>query len=255
MTKRERWTRRSARLLAFATVALVLYLWQHISKNTALYLSTPSAIGRAVGNWFSNPVLRDDIPITIEEAALGFCACMLVAVVFASILAGSKLLTAITAPYIAMWNAVPKIALAPLFILVFGISIHAKVIFIATATFIIPFFSLLRAFTSVDEVILDHAKVLGANRRALVRDVYLPAIVGSMAAILRLTAQFCLLGAVFSEIIASASGIGHEIAIAQTAQVANYLFAGVFIVAVMGFTLDRVIRRIERHFLTWRVGT
>jgi NitT/TauT family transport system permease protein len=102
---------------------------------------------------------------------------------------------------------------------------------------------------------LDHAKVLGANRRALVRDVYLPAIVGSMAAILRLTAQFCLLGAVFSEIIASASGIGHEIAIAQTAQVANYLFAGVFIVAVMGFTLDRVIRRIERHFLTWRVGT
>jgi NitT/TauT family transport system permease protein len=254
MRNEEKRHRRNARICAVVFLALFLGAWQMLDKATAIFLSRPSSIAVALKTWFQTPSLRDDIPTTLEEAALGFCAAMVVAIVLATLLASSKMWAAIVAPYVAIFNSVPKIALAPLFIAVFGTGISSKVYFILALVFIIPFFSLFRALTAVDPVFLNHARMLGATRRQLARDVYLPAVIGSLAAVLRATTQFCLLGAVFSELIASSSGLGFEIETASQVNESNFLFAGVVLVALIGFTLDVIIRRISSHFVRWRIG-
>jgi NitT/TauT family transport system permease protein len=255
MTRKERRDRRIGHLISVVILALVLLGWERLNQRTANYLSRPIAIAKALRTWFRTPSLRNDIPITLEEAAIGFIVCMGVAIVLAVALASSRLWTEITAPYIAFWNAVPKIALAPLFILVFGTGLHAKVYFIVVGIFIVPFFSLYRALTAVDPIVLNHARVIGAGRWELARDVYMPATAGSLAAVLRVTTQFCLLGAVFSELLAASSGLGFEINTALQVSQPNFTFAGVFIVSLIGFILDLIIVRIARRFATWRIVT
>jgi ABC-type nitrate/sulfonate/bicarbonate transport system permease component len=244
-----------ARLAAVAVTVGFLEIWEHVTPTTALFVSRPSTVFRAFTNWFSNPVLRANMPITLEEAGIAFAAAMALAIALASLLAYSKILAAITAPYIAIWIAVPKIALAPVFILVFGIGVHGKVYFVALATFITPFFSLYRGLTTVDSVILDHVKVLGANRLGLIRDVYVPSVVGSTLAVLRVTTQVCMVSAVLSEIIAASKGVGYEIFTAQTNGQANFVISGVLLVALFGFLLDRIVRLLEARYLFWRETT
>jgi NitT/TauT family transport system permease protein len=249
----DRQQRHLGHAISVVLVALFVLGWQHLDNHNAIFLSRPSTIAKALKVWFQTASLRNDIPVTLEEAAVGFLLCMAVAIVLAVLLASSELWAAITAPYLAFWNAVPKIALAPLFILIFGIGLKSKVYFIAIGLFIVPFFSLYKALTTVDPVIIGHARMIGASRWNLTRDVYLPAIVGSLAAVLRVTIQFCILGAVFSELIASSSGLGFEIETATQVDQSAYLFAGVLIVSVIGFLLDLIVRRVAHLFLNWQV--
>jgi len=200
------WDRYVAYTLALVIVVAFLLVWQHVGLIEALVTSRPTAVASAFAQWFTNPALRGDIPISLEEAGISFVGTMVFAALLASFLAYSKLASALAAPYISLWNAVPKIALAPVFIFVFGIGVHAKVYFTICATFITPFFAIYRGLTSVDVTILAHAKILGASRRQLVRDVFIPSVIGTTLAVLRVVTQFCLIAGVLSELIASSKG-------------------------------------------------
>jgi NitT/TauT family transport system permease protein len=246
--------RRALILLAdIATVGVILYLWQHVSERQVLSVSRPSDVWTALRTWLQTPVLRGYIPTTLKEAALGFILALTVAVVAATVLASSRALADFCAPFIAVLNAVPKIALAPAFLLVFGIGLSSKVYFIAAAIFFIPFYSLFRALTTIDPDFIDNARMLGARRRWLVWDVYAPAVIGVTVSSLRVTAAFALLGAVVSELIASQSGIGYEINAAQGSFQVQFVVAGVILVALIAFVVDRFLVFFERRFSSWRI--
>lgn len=250
-----KWVKLRSRLLAVALVVGFLLFWERVGTLDALIVSRPAAIGKEFIQWFANPALRTNIPVSLEEAGFAFCGSLFLAILFASILTASKGLAAIVAPYITMWLAVPKIALAPVFIFIFGIGITGKVYFVALATFITPFFSIYRGLTSVDQVTLAHAKVIGATRLLLIKDVYIPSVLGSTLAVLRVTTQFCLLASVISELIAASKGIGYELNIALTSADSAILISGVLLVSLIAFALDRIVRLIEKRFLVWRVTT
>jgi NitT/TauT family transport system permease protein len=148
----------------------------------------------------------------------------------------------------------PKIALAPLFLLLFGLGTDSKVYFIATGIFFIPFFALYSAITTVDRTFIEHAKILGASRWQIIKDVYVPAIVGSVTASLRVAVSFSLLAAVIAELVASNSGIGFEINTAEQNSEPGLLIASIIIVALLGFILDRLLLVAERHFSTWKIS-
>jgi NitT/TauT family transport system permease protein len=233
-----------------------LALWQHVGMLDALIVARPTSVVRAFFDWFTNPVLRGEIPVTLEEAGISFVLAMVVATLLAGLLAYSKVAAALAAPYIALWNAVPKIALAPVFVFAFGLGLHAKVYFVTCATFITPFFAIYRGLTTVEPTMLAHARILGATRRQVVRDVYFPSCVGTTLAVLRVAIQFCLVAAVISEIVSSSSsGIGFMIAAGMASSRPNFLIAGALLVAVFGVVCDRAVRLAERRFLRWRAVT
>jgi NitT/TauT family transport system permease protein len=243
-----------AYLVAAAIVALFLLFWEHAGPNDAILVSRPWAVLKSFGDWFSEPALRNNIPISLEEAGIALVASIAIAIPLAALMASSKLAAALAAPYISLWNGLPKIALAPVFIFVFGIGVYAKVYFAASATFIVPFFAMYRGLTTVDVTIIDHAKILGANRRQLIWDVYVPSCVGTSLATLRVAAQYALIAAILSELIASSKGIGYVINIALNGDQPALMISGALLITLMAFAVDRIVRLLERHFLRWKVG-
>jgi NitT/TauT family transport system permease protein len=239
-----------------ATVAVVLLLWQGVSSSQALSFSRPTAVARALGTWLGSAPLRTDIYTTLEETSIGLVVAIAIAIVFAAGLTASQTVAKTVDPFVAILNAIPKVALAPLFLLVFGIGFSAKVYFVVAAVFFIPFFSLYRALRTIDPELLDNIRALGASRYWLIWDVYLPAVVGSTVASLRVASAFAVVSAVIAELVTTSSnGIGLEILQAQSNAQPDYLVAGVLIVSAIAFAFDRVFRVIELRFDTWRVAT
>ena len=239
---------------AAATIALLLVLWQAVDARTANFLSRPSDVFRDLGNWVTQPDLLTAIGVTLAEAVVGLVAASIAAIVLAAVLNTSRLLADVAEPFIAATNSIPKLALAPLFILVFGIGFSAKVNFVVVSVFFIPFYALFFALRTVDPTIRAHVRILGANRLHLIRDLYIPAVIGSLTASLRSAVAFALVTAVIAELIAATAGIGYQISSAgQNGQPARML-SGVLVIGIIGFILDRLLLLVERPFSRWRVA-
>lgn len=246
------WTKGLIALADVATVAAIIAIWQAAGERTASYLSRPSDIASAIKVWLTNSTLLGYIPVTLEEAAIGMVIALVAATMLAALLASSSYAAELLEPFMALGNALPRIALAPLFLLIFGTELKSKVIFVATAVVFIPFFAIFRALTTVDRDILNNARCLGARRLWIVRDVYVPAVTSSVVASLRVTVAFSLLTAILAEYLASQAGIGYEIQQAQQNSQADYAMAGVVIIAVIAVCFDMALRLLERRALVWR---
>jgi NitT/TauT family transport system permease protein len=239
---------------AAVTIVLLLLWWQSIDARTATFLSRPADVLRDLGNWATSPDLRGDIGVTLAEAVVGLTVAAIVAIALAGVLNASRLLADVAEPFIAATNSIPKLALAPLFILVFGIGFSAKVTFVVVSVFFIPFYALFFALRTVDPTIRDHVRILGAGRLDLVRDLYVPAVIGSLTASMRSALAFALVTAVIAELIAATAGIGYQISSAgQNGQPARML-SGVLVIGIIGFVLDRLLLLVERPFSRWRVA-
>lgn len=232
------------RVLAVATVVVVIILWSHVSSATASYLSRPGDVLHALGTWFSSSVMRQDIVTTLVESAIGFVAAMLIGGALAVLLGGSKLLSEVTAPYVAIGNALPKIALAPVFLLLFGLNMKAKVYFIAVSTAFTPFYAIYRSLTTLGDLYPNHARLLGASRRQLAWDVYVPAMAGALLATVRITEAFAILAAVVAEFVGATSGIGYQISQAQQSGSAAIVISGILLVAIIAAVVDLATRLI-----------
>ena len=250
--------RSRTKLLAWAaaagTIVVVLLLWQSVDARTATFLSRPVDVAKDLVNWATNPDLLTAIGVTLAEAIVGLIVASIAAIVLAAVLNTSRLLADVAEPFIAATNSIPKLALAPLFILVFGIGFSAKVNFVVVSVFFIPFYALFFALRTVDPTIRAHVRILGAGRLHLIRDLYIPAVIGSLTASLRSAVAFALVTAVIAELIAATAGIGYQISSAgQNGQPARML-SGVLVIGIIGFVLDRLLLLVERPFSRWRVA-
>jgi sulfonate transport system permease protein len=241
-------------LLDLATVFVLLYIWQHVSPSNALSIGRPTSIARDLTHWATEPFLRASVWVTLEEAAIGLLLALVVAVILAVLLTSSKPLAEFSSPFVAILNAVPKQALAPLFLVIFGIGMQAKAYFIVASVFFIPFFAMFRGLLSIDPVYADHLRALGGGPLRLLVEVKLPAVVGTTIASLRVTVAFALTGAIISELVTSQQGIGYEIAQAQDNLDPNLLVSGVLLVVLLAVIMDLLLRLLERRFSAWTLA-
>jgi NitT/TauT family transport system permease protein len=244
------------RAVQIGLVLAVLLLWQRTgtdSKANHLIWSTPGDVVGELRDWASTPDILGSVATTLEEAALGYLLGVAVAVVLALALSSSPLIGTFFAPYISGLNALPKIVLAPLFILWFGITLKSKVIFVAAGIFFIVFYSLFVGLRSIDPLFVTNMRGLGASRTWLYREVRVPAVFGWLMTSLRLSAAWALLGAVVAEYLGSNHGVGYLIARGQGQLEMQTVLAGIIVVAVIALLLDRVLVRVERRFSQWRV--
>ncbi len=241
-------TRYIAWLVAAATVAVIIAAWQRVSDDVAYFVSRPSEVGAALLGWFTSPELLNNIPPTVGEALGGFVLGVVMGILFAVVLTASPLVAEVVQPFVTVFVAIPKLALAPLFVVLFGIGYESKLYFVATAVFFIPFYSLFVGLQTVDRSIINNAKILGASRLRLVLDVYVPSVTGAVAASMRVAVSFALLAAVMSEFIVSTLGIGHQLIVDQLSGRPDYLLATIFVIGLLGFFLDRLLLLFERRF-------
>ena len=235
--------------------AVVLVGWQAgVALNwlDPFFFSRPTDIAARIAAWIVDGTLVRHLFVTIEEAlvGLGLGAALGIGLGFA--LARAPMAARVCDPFIKMLNAIPRVVLAPLFLLWFGLGIWSKVALAVTLVFFVMFFSTYEGVRSADPVTVDNVRMLGATDRQLVRHVLIPTALTWIFASLQTSLGFAMVGAVVGEYLGATHGLGYVISQAEGTFDTTGVFAGMIILAVVVVIVGLGVSRLERWLLRWQ---
>ncbi len=216
------------------------------------FFSTPLDVASRVVKWFYEGTIWKHLWITLVEAILAFIIGSLAGVLVGFWFARKPMVNAVFDPYVKMINALPRVVLAPIFALWFGLGIASKVALGFTLVFFIVFFNVYQGVKEVSPTILANARMLGMSERQLMRHVYWPSALSWMFSSLHTSVGFAVVGAVVGEYLGSAAGLGYIIQQAEGVFDVAGVFAGMFVLAVFVIVIDMIVTAIEKRLLVWR---
>ena len=232
-----------------------LALWQTLVFLNVLdpfFVSRPSDIVQRIGRWIASGTLWGHLAVTLEESLLGLLAGAALGIMLGFSLARSPFVARVFDPYIKMLNAVPRVVLAPLFLLWFGLGIWSKVALAVTLVFFVMFFNTYQGVRDADRVILDNVRMLGATERQLVRHVLVPSALTWIFSSLQTSLGFAMVGAVVGEYLGATRGLGYVISQAEGTFDTTGVFAGMTVLSVVVVIVSMGVSRIERWLLRWK---
>lgn len=219
------------------------------------FFSTPLDVLARTAKDFAGTEIWRHLGITLLETVLAFAIGALGGIVVGFAFARRELLAAIFDPYVKAANALPRVVLAPIFALWFGLGIWSKVALGFTLVFFIVFFNVYQGIKEVSPTVLANARMLGMNERQLLRHVYWPAALTWMFSSLHTSVGFALVGAVVGEYLGSAGGLGYKIHEAESVFDVTGVFSGMLILAIFVIVIDTAVTMIENRLLVWRPDT
>jgi NitT/TauT family transport system permease protein len=251
-------------------LVVMIAVWQLLSRDQqyAFFLGDPVSVVGRIWSWFMpfgfepSSWFPDGVPgradiylhlgVTLLETVLAFAIGTLLGLVFGLWLALAPTASAILDPYIKAANSMPRVILAPIFALWFGLGIWSKVALAVTLVFFIVFFNVYQGVKEVSPVVLANARMLGANQRQLLRTVYLPSATSWVFSSLHTSVGLAFVGAVVGEYLGSARGVGYLILQAEGTFDVNTVFAGIVVLTAFALVLDGIVGRIEKHLMKWQ---
>jgi NitT/TauT family transport system permease protein len=220
------------------------------------FFSKPSAIWDRLVQWFTEGTAFGSIWLQVEAtltaATLGFLIGSVAGIVLGVLLGRSRFLSDVCAPFIKAANAIPRIVLASLFVIWFGLGISSKVATAVVLVFFAVFFNAFQGAREVDRTVIDNARILGARRRQVMTSIVLPSAASWIIASLHTAFGFALIGAVVGEYTGADKGLGLLINNAQGTFDAAGIYAGMIIITVIALIAEWLISRLERRLLSWR---
>ena len=232
-----------------------LVLWEVAAwqwPGVARLVSQPLEIARGIVDVVATGVIWQHFDATLREMAAGYVIGAITGVALGFLCGRIKLLGDILNPYITLFNGIPKVALAPVFVIWFGIGLMSKIAIILTMVFFVVFINTFAGLRSVNEDYVAIVRIMGASGWQVVREVFLPATLPFIMVGLRAGIPFSVIGAVVGEFIASTKGLGFFINYNQGTYDTNGIFVGVTILALLVVVLDGLLSLVERRLLRWR---
>ena len=227
------------------------FVWENPNR-AAFFFGEPVKMLGVIWSWFSEGAIYKHLWVTLEETVLAFVIGSLLGLAVGLWLGLSPGASALFDPFITAMNAMPRVVLAPIFMVWFGLGIWSKVALGVTLVFFIVFFNVYQGVKEVSPVVLNNAVMLGANRKQLLRFVYLPSATSWVFSSLHTAVGMAFVGAVVGEYLGSASVIGYLIAQAEGAFDINTVFAGIIVLTAFALALDFIVTHVERRLLVWR---
>jgi NitT/TauT family transport system permease protein len=216
------------------------------------FFSTPVDVAQRIFKWFSEGTIWRHLWITLIEAMLAFVLGSIGGILIGFWFARQQRVAAVFDPYVKAANALPRIVLAPIFTLWFGLGIWSKVALGVTLVFFIVFFNVYQGVKEVSPTVLANARMLGMSERQLMRHVYWPSALSWMFSSLHISVGFAVVGAVVGEYLGSAAGLGYLILQAEMTFDIAGVFAGMFVLAAFVLFIDFMVTLVERRLLVWR---
>lgn len=216
------------------------------------FFSTPLDVLARTWKDISGGELWRHLGITLLETVLAFVIGAFGGIVVGFAFARRELLAAVFDPYVKAANALPRVVLAPIFALWFGLGIWSKVALGFTLVFFIVFFNVYQGIKEVSPTVLANARMLGMNERQLLRHVYWPAALTWMFSSLHTSVGFALVGAVVGEYLGSSAGLGYKIHEAESVFDVTGVFSGMLILTIFVIVLDTIVTYIENKLTVWR---
>ena len=222
-------------------------------RQAAFFFGEPLKVLARVWAWFfTDADIYRHLAVTLVETLLAFGIGAVLGLAGGLWLALAPLASDVLEPYVKALNAMPRIILAPIFAVWFGLGIGSKVALGVTLVFFIVFFNVYQGVKEVSPVVLANARMLGAGRRQLLRHVYLPSATSWVFSSLHTSVGLAFVGAVVGEYLGSSQGVGYLILQAEGTFDMNTVMAGILVLTGFALVLDGLVGRVERRLMKWQ---
>jgi NitT/TauT family transport system permease protein len=225
------------------------------NSKAAFFFGEPQKVLLRIWEWFTTGEIYVHLWVTLIETVLAFVIGTVLGLGVGLWLALAPMTSALLDPYIKAANSMPRVILAPIFAVWFGLGIWSKVALGVTLVFFIVFFNVYQGVKEVSPVVLANARMLGANRKQLLRHVYLPSATSWVFSSLHTSVGLAFVGSVVGEYLGSARGVGYLILQAEGTFDINTVFAGILVLTAFALVLDGIVALVERRLMKWQPKT
>jgi NitT/TauT family transport system permease protein len=245
---------RHAWLRRLIALALVLALWEAAGRAgllNPLFAPSPSQVWVALSDLFADGRIWPHLEATFSAALGGLALGIVVGILLGVAAALIPLVAELLEPVMSVLNAIPRVILAPLFVIWLGIGIASKIALSFILVAVLIFFTVFTGIRQVDRKLVERVVTLGGNRLALVRHVYLPSVTAWVLGNLKVAVGFAFTGACVGEFVAATHGLGYLLSFAQSTYNAALMFALILLILVVVMLIFAIAGRLERHLLRW----
>ena len=235
--------------------AILLLMWQGASGRLVdnFFISNPVEVGTRLFGWIADGSLFLHIWATVYATVMGFVVGSIGGVVLGIWLGVSPFTSRLLNPYLSALNALPKVALAPLFVLWFGLGIESKIALAAVLVLFLVFLNTYAGVREVDQDLIDGARLMKATRTQVITKVIIPSAMSWMFAGLRISVPYALIGAVLGEMIAANRGLGYLVQFSGSQFDSAGVFAVLFVIALLAVALNFLVDIVQHRMQQWRV--
>lgn len=241
-------------LLRLAVLVVALVIWQYISGalDIAFFISKPTDVWSQLQDWVTSGYLFDNLGVTLLATLYGFVLGAVAGIVVGFVLGLITILGRLLDPFVTAVYSLPKLALAPLFVLWFGIDLQMKVVLTAVIVFFLVFWNTYAGVRETDKELVDVLRVMGAKRGDMIRKVVLPGSLTYIYVGLKLAIPYALTGAVVGELIASNHGIGFMLMSAAGAFNTAGVMAALVVLMVIATLMNTILNVTEGYVMRWK---
>jgi NitT/TauT family transport system permease protein len=235
-------------------LAAILLIWQIASGTmiSQIWISKPSLIFAQLYEWIISGEIFFHTWITLQETVLGFLIGAVSGCAVGLVLGQAERVAIILEPFIMAVYSLPKVALAPLFIVWFGIGIQMKIALAALIVFFLVFFNTFSGVRNVDKELIDTLRLMGASKFQLLHKVMLPSALTWIFAGLKISVPYALIGAIVGEVIAANRGLGFLVQSSANQYAIAGVFAALFVIMIISTIMNACINTLEHRYTHWK---
>jgi ABC-type nitrate/sulfonate/bicarbonate transport system permease component len=243
-----------SRVLPFVPVAVAMAAWEAAARSgkwSPLLFPSLERIGNELARFFTHPEMLQEALLSLERALGGFALAAAAGILLGVLMGRSRLVGELLDPLFSGTYAVPKLALFPIFIFVFGIGSLSKVALVFLECLYPIVVMTYAGARDVNRTLLWSAQNMGASRAAVLRRVVIPATTPYIFAGFRVAVPVAMIVVVITEMVASADGLGYQVIYAMSSLRTDRMLAVVVVIAALGYLLDKVLVLARDRLIYW----
>lgn len=234
---------------------LLLILWEVLVRARLVdsrFVPAPTSIAATFGGLVLSKELPLDVRDTVGRVAVGFCLGAIPGVALGIVMGLSRVTRTFVKPIIAALYPIPKIAILPLIMMIFGLGEASKYVSVAIAVVFVVLINTMRGVMNIDRIYIDVGRNFGAGRLDFYRTVALPGALPAIFTGFQLSLGVGLIAAVAAEFVASRSGIGYLIWNSWQTFAVERMYSGLIVIALLGFATQMLLDRLQRWAIPWK---
>ncbi len=250
------------RMVVFWRLLILFFIlggWELSSQKEWIdpfFFASPSTIAMRLYEWTtegtSEGPLWYHLWVTMEESIIGFVTGSIAGIIVGIGLGRNRMAADVFSIYIKVINSVPRVVLAPIFIMIFGLGLTSKVALSFVMVFFVVFSNAFQGVREADRAMIANARILGANDWQLTRQVIIPSAMSWIFASLHVSFGFAIIGAIVGEFVGARYGIGLLINIAKGSFDSAGMYAAIIIIMVVALVAEQAMTMVENHLAKWR---
>jgi NitT/TauT family transport system permease protein len=231
---------------------VLLGAWEAIGRvSGGAWTSRPTLIAAKLAVWLQGSIYPH-VATTLAEVITGLIIGSLLGALAGLLLGRSPIAAGILRPIVVAFYSIPLVALAPLFIMFFGLDMLPKIVLVSIVVFFLLFFNTFAGASSVDHDLIAQVELMGSTRRELFQKVVAPACMAWIIGGIKTALPYALVAATTGEMLAARRGLGFLISDAASQFDMTSMYAALFILMLLGLLPSELAASGERHLLGWR---